>query len=188
MPVDGALEIFGGLLFLRIERDFEDEVPAAIGLWHPLRRHLAEPGAEDNLLLVAQTDLREHERAKTLERFAAFSGERGIQDLLRPHDCSRTDAGRKGLKAAGHGVLSGDRGRKMVITNDVYYNRLALSPPGSSRMAPPGFLAHPRIQLRILLRPQRAMQAEPQHFAGEALRHLLALLRAPGMRPCPHGP
>src|SRR5882757_11027815 len=106
MPVDGALQILGGFVFLRIERDFENEVAAAIGLWSPLRRHVADPGAEDDLLLVGQIDLREHEHAKTLERLAAMRGERGIQEFLRPQGCAGTDTGRQGLKAAGHSVSS----------------------------------------------------------------------------------
>src|SRR6266404_271745 len=43
-------------------------------------------------------------------------------------------------------------------------------------------------ELAKFFRPQRAVQAEPQHFARVALRQLPALCRATGVRTCPDGP
>jgi hypothetical protein len=49
-------------------------------------------------------------------------------------------------------------------------------------------LAQLRIETRILLRPEGAMQAQPQQLAREALRHLLSLLGRAGVGSCPHRP
>src|SRR2546421_187398 len=66
--------------------------------------------------------------------------------------------------------------------------RAALNGPESAGTAAPQFFAQARVQLRILLGPQVAVQGLAYYFAGQALRHVLTILGGPGMGPRPHRP
>src|SRR6185369_10807919 len=102
MPADRGLQVFGGRILPRVERDLEDDLLRAIRALRSLRNDLAEVPAERDLFFVVEPDLGEQQDAETFERLAAFARERGVEHLLTTHYGLRSDARRQRNEAVGH--------------------------------------------------------------------------------------
>lgn len=102
MPADGRLQVLGGRVHARVERDLEHDLLRSVrtprSLWHDV----AEVAAERDLLVVVETDLREQQDAVALEGVAALGGESRRENVRAGRDDPRSDAGSDRDEAIAH--------------------------------------------------------------------------------------